>query len=192
MVLHGVVQKQNAEYGKLRVDILMNLSTGDWIAILLVMVTAIGGIIVPIVLHHLSKTRDSGQNVINQGSLMTYINTSARIEELYKRIASVGNTDNGEGVLSALLYPFIIDELYYLGLQTISDLDNSIKEDEDSIVRFAEALYKEKSVKISKGECIKILCDFLMAKNRSIEQTVRYYDKNSIHLPKEREPYAKK
>lgn len=171
-------------------DILTGLIAGNWIAILALIVAAIAGIIVPFVLHYLSKIREARQNVINQGSLTIYINTSARVEELCKRIAGAGNADTSESALSALLYPYIINELYYLGLQTISDIDNSLKEFENNIVRFAKELHKGR-VGISRGECIKILCDFLMAKNRSIKQMVEYYDKNSIHLPKEREPYAK-
>jgi hypothetical protein len=185
-----MVQKQYAEYSKLKMNMLMSLSVGEWTAILAVIVTIIGGIIVPIILHNRPKTRNRGQDVINQGSLTKYINTSARVEELCKRVASTGNSDNNKKSLGALLYPFIIDELFYLGLQTITDIDSSIKKHEDIIVRFAKALYKEK-IEFSKGDCIKVLCDFLMAQNRSVEQIVKYYDENSLNLPKERELYAR-
>ena len=123
-------------------DILTGLIAGNWIAILALIVAAIAGIIVPFVLHYLSKIREARQNVINQGSLTIYINTSARVEELCKRIAGAGNADTSESALSALLYPYIINELYYLGLQTISDIDNSLKEFENNIVRFAKELHK--------------------------------------------------
>lgn len=126
--------------------------------------------------------------LINKASLWAFIKSNPLVHEIDRKIASV---PKAQVVESEEYVTDRIDKLHYVGLETIADVDFSLRQYEDSVVAFAESwLAGDKYETLSAGISLFYLCYILVARKNSVEEAYEYLEKQQIGTAEERKSVA--
>lgn len=128
--------------------------------------------------------------LINQASLLAFIKSNSRVRDINQKIASFADARVGEDVEDP---GRIVDQLYYVGVETIADIDNKLKELGDIVARFAqESLAGSQSEEVSIGISLFYLCYVMTARTGSTTEISDYLERFSLGIPDERKSIADK
>lgn len=110
---------------------------------------------------------------IDKASLTSFIKTSSIVHKLDKKIALLAKSRIIEWEHIIEIYTY---SLAYTGIMTIADLDFSLTEEEDKLLKFAQLWIKGTSQESPVGICIIYLCYVLVGKVKSIAIAKSYFD----------------
>ena len=128
--------------------------------------------------------------MIDKASLWAFVKSNPLVHEIDRKIASVLKA---QVVESEEYVTNRIDQLYYVGLETIAEIDSSLRQFREIIGRFAEPwLAGSKYEELSAGICLFYLCYILVARKNSVEEVHDYLDTSGIGSVKERGSVAQK
>lgn len=128
--------------------------------------------------------------LIDKASLWAFVKNNPFVREIDGKIASVPKSrivENEEYVIAD------IDKLHYVGLETIADIDSSLREFAEIIGSFAKLwLARSKYAELSAGICLFYLCYVLVARKNSLEEAYNYLKESGIGDPGEQRSIAQK
>jgi putative GTP pyrophosphokinase len=117
-----------------------------------------------------------GQVLIDQASLKSYINSSLLLQEVDLKIvtmAGVPVTSNEHFIGN------LVDNLHFLGLQTISDVETLLFEHRNLVIEFARQVIAENRMEVmTVGISLFYLCNVIVGSSGSLEKALAYLQAN--------------
>jgi len=129
--------------------------------------------------------------LIDKASLFSFVKDSPLVHEIDTEIAIVAKSriTLDEGYIDSRL----INELQYLGLQTIAEVDSALRELKEAIVEFASRwITPDKYPQLNAGICLFYLGYVLVGRKKSIDKAYDYLKIFPVGSDEERESIAKK
>lgn len=131
----------------------------------------------------------SGSVLLDQASLFAFISSSPRVSGLDMRIAAETNNAVREGDIAPVA---TLDNLKYVGVNTIADIEAALDEHGEAVVYFAKEILAESSLNLlSSGICMFYLCYVMVARNYSEAEVANYLETMSIGDGDDRDLFAK-
>jgi putative GTP pyrophosphokinase len=124
---------------------------------------------------------------IDKASLWAFVKQSSLVHKIDRKIASVSES---QVVEDEEYVTRDVDKLHYVGLETIADIDISLRKYEDSVVAFAESWLTDKYETLSAGISLFYLCYILVARKNSVKEAYDDLEKHQIGNDEERKSVA--
>lgn len=126
--------------------------------------------------------------LIDKASLLSFVRSSSLIHKLDSKIASIAESRIVEDEKFITRH---ISDLQYVGLETIAELDSSLREFEEIVVKFAKLwIPPSKYEELNAGICFAYLCYVIVGSKNSIEIAYNYVERFGIGTDEERESIA--
>jgi len=134
-------------------------------------------------------TDTPAQVFIDQTSLKSYIQHSPLVEETDLEIVNIV----GAGIMNNEQFiGQMVGWLHYFGMNTISDVDAALRENQELVIRFAHRILNSSMIKtMNVGACLMYLCYVLGGRSGSIESIYGFMDLTYIGDETMREQIAK-
>ncbi|MGG3281347.1 GTP pyrophosphokinase [Paenibacillus solani] len=126
---------------------------------------------------------------IDKVSLEYFVNNNNKILEISKAIAQ---TANHELSISSVFLDRYVERLHYLGIEYISEIENLLNEYSNDIIEFSirwlnsEDNHEYEISYVNLDIALFYLCYYLVAKKRSFNDAVEYFEKFDIGLDEDR------
>lgn len=127
--------------------------------------------------------------LIDKASLVSFVRKSSLVHEIDSKIASMSESRIVEDEESISRQ---INQLQYVGFETIADVDSSLREFSEIVARFAKHWITRKYEELRAGICLFYLCYVLVGSKKSIDEVYHYLETFHIGPDGERKSIAKK